>query len=313
METKKFTILVTGGLGTIGRPLVEELRRRGHDVWVTEPYHINYPNFIRCDVSYFQQVERLFASYKFDYVYHLAAEFGRKNGEEFYESLWKTNAVGMRHLLQMQERFRFRMIYPSSSEVYGKAYSGLMKEEDIPERVGVRLGNDYAISKWVNEMQIINSAERSGTETVRWRFSNVYGPGEYYTDYRSFICTFIYRMLHNTPHTVYTSDKRAFLYIDDAIHTVANICEQFKPGEVYNIANRDLYNMKQVSDMMLKILGKDDSLLEYKGEDATATLVKELDNSKAVRDLGHRQTVSLEEGLARTIEWQKKVYGFLPR
>ncbi|MFH1547349.1 MAG: NAD-dependent epimerase/dehydratase family protein, partial [bacterium] len=167
METKKLNILVTGGLGTIGRPLVEELRKRDHNVWVCEPYHANQSNFIRCDVSYFRQVERLFESHKFDYVYHLAAEFGRKSGEEFYESIWKVNAIGTRNILAMQERFRFRLVYPSSSEVYGTINKGVMKEEDVPEGKGVRLGNDYAISKWVNEMQILNSMEKFGTETVR--------------------------------------------------------------------------------------------------------------------------------------------------
>lgn len=309
MNQKNTKILLTGALGTIGTPLWKELRKRGYQVFGCDLRHYPDSEYIRCDVSEYRQLERIFREHKFDYVYHMAAEFGRKSGEEFYESLWKTNAIGMRNLLQMQERFRFRLIYPSSSEIYGKAYSGLMTE-DVPERVAVRLGNDYAISKWVNEMQIMNSMERAGTETVRVRFSNVYGPGEYYTDYRSVICLFIYRALHNIPYTVYTGDKRAFLYVDDAIHTFANICARFKSGEVYNIANRDLYNMKQVSDMILKILGKDERLVSYKKEDATATLVKNLDNSKAVRDLGHRQTVPLEEGLTRTIEWQRKVYGF---
>lgn len=110
------------------------------------------------------------------------------------------------------------------------------------------------------------------------------------------------------PCVVYISDKRAFLYIDDAINTVANICERFKPGEVYNIANRDLYNMKEVSDMMLKILGRDNKLVTYKGEDNTATLVKDLDNAKATQELGHKQTVSLEEGLKKTIGWFKETY-----
>jgi len=309
MKMEKFTILVTGGLGTIGKPLVEELRRRGHTVWVCEPYHTNQPNFIRCDVSYFRQLERLFESHRFDYVYHMAAEFGRKSGEEFYETIWKTNAIGTRNLLQMQEKYKFRLIYPGSSEVYGKLYSGVMTE-DIPEKVAVRLGNDYAISKWVNEMQIMNSIENTGTETVRVRFSNIYGPGEYYTNYRSVICLFIYRALHNMPYTVYTGDKRAFLYIDDAIHTFANICERFESGQIYNISNRDMVNMKQVSDIILKAFGQDDRLVEYKEVDKTATLVKDLDNSKAIRDLDHKKTISLEEGLTRTIEWQKKVYGF---
>lgn len=306
---KKLSILITGGLGVIGQSLAKELCQRGHKVWVCEPHHANYPNFIRCDVSYFQQVERMFESHKFDYVYHLAAEFGRKNGEEFYEQLWKTNAIGMRNILQMQEKFKFRMIFPSSSEVYGKSYSGLMTEDSL-EKVAVRLGNDYAICKWANEQQILNSAERTGTETVRWRFSNVYGPGEYYTEYRSVVCLFIYKALNNMPYTVYVKDKRAFLYIDDAMNTVANICERFKPGEVYNINNRDVYSMRQVSDAILKILCKDDKLVTYKSEDSTATLIKDLDNAKAVRELGHVQTVSLEEGLTRTIKWFKKIYGF---
>lgn len=303
-------ILVTGGLGAIGRPLVDELKKRGNEVWVAEARHANFPNFIRCDVGEYRQVEHVFSAHAFDYVFHLAAEFGRKNGEEFYELLWKTNAVGMRNMLEMQERYRFRMIFPSSSEVYGKTYSGLMTE-DVPEKVAVRLGNDYAICKWVNEMQILNSQDRAGTETVRWRFSNVYGPGEYYTDYRSVVCLFIYRALHNMPYTVYTGGKRAFLYIDDAVRTVANIVERFKPGEVYNIANRELYDMREISDLILKILGKDDSQITYKEEDLTATVVKDVDNTKAVRELDHKQTISLEEGLRRTIEWQKKVYEIL--
>lgn len=310
MNQKNVKILITGALGTLGTPLWKELRKRGYQVFGCDLKHHPDNEYTRCDVSEYRQLERIFRDHQFDYVYHMAAEFGRKSGEEFYESLWKTNAIGMKNLLQMQERFRFRLIYPGSSEVYGKAYSGLMTE-DIPERVAVRLGNDYAISKWVNEMQIMNSIERAGTETVRVRFSNVYGPGEYYNDYRSVICLFIYKALHNTPYTVYTNDKRAFLYVDDAIRTFANICERFKPGEVYNISNRDLCDMKQLSDMILKILGKDDRLVEYKKVDSTATLVKDLDNSKAIRDLDYKKTVSLEEGLARTIEWQKKIYGFL--
>ena len=306
-KNKKQNVLVTGGNGVIGKPLVEELKKRGHNVWVVEPYHTHLPQFIKCNVKYYQDVERVFKSHKFDYVFHLAAEFGRKNGEEYYQSLWETNAVGMRHMLAMQEQYRFRMIFPSSSEVYGKNFSGIMKE-NISMKHEIRLGNDYALSKWVNEQQILNSIERAGTETVRWRFSNVYGPGEYYTDYRSVICLFIYRALHNMPYTVYTGSKRAFLYIDDAVRTVANIMDDFKSGNVYNISNLDLYDMKQVSDEILKILGKDDRLVTYVKEDITATKVKELDNSKAIKELGHRQTVSFEEGLKRTVNWYKQVY-----
>ena len=67
--------------------------------------------------------------------------------------------------------------------------------------------------------------------------------------------------------------------------------------------------MKQASDIILKYIGKDDSLVEYKDRQEDTTLVKQVDASKAARDLGHKSTVSLEEGIHRTIEWQKGVYG----
>jgi len=299
-------ILVTGGLGAVGKPLSQVLRRRGHEVWISDRMHYHEPQYLRCDISEFHQLENLFAQIKFDYVYHLAAEFGRRNGEDFYETLWKTNAVGTKNILKMQEHLKFRMIFTSSSEVYGD-YRGVMSE-DVMEKVAIRQMNDYAMSKWVNEMQILNSAERLGTETVRVRLFNTYGPGEYYSEYRSAICVFIYRALHNLPYTVYTKHRRTSSYIDDTIRTLAKTTENFKAGEVYNIAGDELHDMKRASDIILNYLNKDDSLVEYRDVEEATTLEKKVDISKTVRDLGHKSTVSLEKGIAKTIEWQKEVY-----
>jgi dTDP-glucose 4,6-dehydratase len=184
-------ILATGGLGTVGSFLVEELRGRGHEVWVCDLYHHHNRQSIRCDVSQYRQLERLFASHPFDYVYHLAGEFGRWNGEDFYENLWSSNAVGTKNILRMQEKYGFRLVYFSSSEVYGD-WDGVMSE-DVMDRFEVRQLNDYAITKWVGEMQVLNSARMFGTESVRVRLFNLYGPGEKYSDYRSVNCLFCYR------------------------------------------------------------------------------------------------------------------------
>jgi dTDP-glucose 4,6-dehydratase len=302
-------ILVTGGLGAIGKPLSEELRRRGHEVFILDRAHHYDQHYTRCDVGEFHQVENLFAKAEFDYVYHLAAEFGRRNGEDFYETLWRTNAIGTKNIIRMQERLKFKMIFASSSEVYGD-YRDTMSE-DVMDKVAIRQMNDYAMTKRVNEMQILNSADRFGTETVRVRLFNTYGPGEYYSEYRSANCFFIYRALHNLPYTVYTKHKRTSSYIDDTVGTLANIVDNFKAGEVYNIAGSELHDMKQVSDIIVKYLGKDDSLVDYRDVEANTTLEKRADISKAVRDLGHQSTVALAEGIARTIEWQKGVYGFV--
>ncbi len=299
-------ILVTGGLGAVGKPLSEELRRRGHEVWISDRMHSCEPYYMRCDISESHQVENLFAKAKFGYVYHLAAEFGRRNGEDFYETLWKTNAIGTKNIIRMQERLKFRMIFTSSSEVYGD-YRGVMSE-DVMDKVAIRQMNDYAISKRVNEMQILNSADRFGIETVRVRLFNTYGPGEYYSEYRSAICVFIYRALHGLPYTVYIKHKRTSSYIDDTVRTLANIVKFFNPGEVYNIAGNELHDMKRASDIILGYLSKDDSLVEYRDVEETTTLEKKVDVAKAIRDLMHQSTVTLEEGIPRTINWQKEVY-----
>ncbi len=66
-------ILVTGSQGCIGRSLVRELRSRGHQVWGCDLYHAATPEYTRCDIRHFRQVERLFGQHEFDYVYNLAA------------------------------------------------------------------------------------------------------------------------------------------------------------------------------------------------------------------------------------------------
>lgn len=299
-------ILVTGGLGAVGAPLVEELRRRGNDVWILDRPHHHDKQYLRCDVGEFRQLEKVFDTVDFEYVYHLAAEFGRMNGEDFYETLWKSNAVGVKNLLRLQEEKKFKMIFTSSSEIYGD-YGGVMAE-DVPMKTPIRQLNDYAISKWVNELQVMNSEERFGTETVRLRLFNTYGPGEYYSDYRSVNCLFIYRTLHDIPYTVYLNHHRTSSYIDDTVRTISNILDNFKPGEIYNISGDEYHDIKTVSDIILKQLGKDDSKVTYVEKEAHNTLDKKADNTKAKKDLGHKATVGLEEGLKKTIEWQKKIY-----
>jgi len=300
-------VLVTGGRGFIGSHLVKELMGRGHEVWVCDLMHCDAENYVRCDVSKYRQVERLFEEHDFDYVYHAAAEYGRWNGEDYYENLWLTNVVGTKNVLRMQERKRFRMIFFGSAEVYGD-YDGVMSE-DVMDKVPIKQMNDYAISKWVNELQIMNSAAMFGTETVRVRLFNVYGPGEHYTPYRGWIPKFIYKALRDEPYTVYLGHKRTLEYVEDVCRALANIIDNFKPGEVYNLGGDQQYEVKFVSDLILRLLGKDDSKVTYREAEPFTTRVKTPDSSKAKRDLGFRLTVPIEEGMRRTVEWFRRIYG----
>ena len=313
-------VLVTGGLGAVGSFLVKELRDRGNKVFVSDIRHHNDPEYARCDVGEFHQVERLWTGggwengycpngHKFDYVYHLAAEFGRWNGEDYFENVWRTNAIGTKNILRMQEREGFQAVYFSSSEVYGD-YDGVMSE-NVMDDVEVRQLNDYAMSKWVNEMQVMNSALQFATKSVRVRLFNTYGPGEYYSPYRSVICMFCYLLLHDRPITLYQGYKRTSTYITDMACTLANIVDNFKSGEVYNIGGDDFHSIEDAAGIILRQLRKEDcrqKLIIYRPEEKLTTRQKQVDSTKARRDLGHKATITLDEGIANTLAWMKKVY-----
>jgi dTDP-glucose 4,6-dehydratase len=303
-------ILVTGGTGFIGSNLVPELRRRGHEVWVCDLLNSAVTaNYTRCDTREYRQLERLFRNQEFDFVYHLAAEYGRWNGEDYYENLWQTNVIGTKHMLRLQEQKKFKMIFFSSAEVYGD-YTGKMSE-DVMDRLAIKQMNDYAITKWAGELMVLNSAAMFGTETVRVRPVNAYGPHEHYHPYRGVIPAFIYKALHDEPYTVYTGHRRIFDYVEDTCRTFANIVGNFIPGEVYNIGGKEAWecDIKYVSDLILEYLCKDDSKVTYKEGEPFTTQAKHIDYTKSRRDLKHDPQVPPEKGIPLTIDWMKSVYG----
>ncbi len=300
-------ILVTGSKGTLGTPLVWELKSRGHEVWGMDLQHQADENYIRADVANYRQLERVFEN-NFDYVYHLAAEFGRINGEEYYDTLWATNVIGTRNILEWQKKKGFKLIFASSSEIYGDKCTEVLRE-DIPLQHSVIQHNDYATTKWVNEIQIMNFEKRHDLPIMRLRFFNAYGPGEYYHHYRSVVCLFCYRALNRMPYDVYMGYHRVFMYIDDFIPTLATACENFVPGEVFNIGGNEYRSVKDLSDIVLKYTGAPESLVNYMPEDKHNVASKRPDINKAQKTFGHNPTVPLEIGVPRTIEWMKQVYG----
>lgn len=312
-------VLVTGGLGTVGSGLIGELRSRGHHVVSCDLYHqpdevgfslrtdVTMPTYARCDVGEFRQIERIFDIIgPFDYVYHCAAEFGRWNGEDFYETLWHTNAIGTKNIIRLQERLKFRLIHFSSSEVYGD-WPELMTET-VMDEYEIKQMNDYAMTKWVNEMQVHNSAIMHGTESVIVRLFNTYGPGEYYSPYRSVNCRFLYCALNGLPFTVFRGHYRTSTYLADTVRTLANISENFKPGETYNVGGEDHHSIEDLAEIVLKVAGRDSKLVQYSDSEILTTRIKKVDISKSKRDLSHRNSYSLEEGMRITADWMREVY-----
>ena len=129
-----------------------------------------------------------------------------------------------------------------------------------------------------------------------------------YTPYRGWIPKFIYSAIEDEPYTVYLGHKRTLEYVEDLSRAFANIIDNFKASEVYNFGGGEQYTIKYVSDLILKYVGKDDSMVTYEEDEPFTTRIKTPDPSRAERDLDFKLTVPVDEGLKRTVEWFKSYY-----
>jgi dTDP-glucose 4,6-dehydratase len=312
-------MLITGSKGVVGTYLTRLLAKKGHEIFGIDLHHgigevgweqqmsETTASYARCDVADFRQLERVFTAFgPFTFVYHAAAEFGRWNGEDYYEQVWRTNAIGTKNIIRLQERLGFKLVHFSTSEVYGD-YDGLMNEE-VMDLVEIKQLNDYAMSKWVNEMQIRNSRILKGTDTVVVLLLNTYGPGEWYHPYRSVNAKFCFSALSGLPVTVYKGHTRTSTYLPDTCEALANIPENFKSGEVYNIDGPHQHSIEELAEIVWRRAEADPALITYRPTEVQTTKNKKADSRKAIRDLGFRATVSLEEGVTRTLEWMKSYY-----
>ena len=320
MNTKKHNkILVTGSKGVIGSMLLKELKNRKYNVFGVDLHHapgeIGFIQemsneewtYSRCDIGEYRQIERVYLEAgPFDLIYNCAAEFGRWNGEDYYEQLWKSNLIGLKNIIRLQEKHGFKLVHFSSSEVYGD-YENKMYENVLFE-VPIHQMNDYAITKWSNEMQIRNSMKIFDTKSVVLRLFNTYGEGEYYHPYRSVNSKFCYHALHELPITVYCGHKRSSTYVEDAVRTIANIADNFISGRIYNIGSDELHDIETMADIIWKYTGAPVELISIKDSEKLTTKIKIVDNNLIKTELDHKSTVSLEEGIHKTINWMRKVY-----
>jgi dTDP-glucose 4,6-dehydratase len=300
-------VAVTGSKGTLGKPLCHALREDGHTVTQIDLQH--GPATLRADVAEYRQIAEALSGQ--DVVYHLAAEFGRHNGEDYYEQLWRTNVIGTKNILEAQANGVFgKLIFASSSEVYGEQDRELLHEQDVASAPAM-LTNDYAVTKWVNESQIAAARRRHGTEAMVLRFFNAYGPGEYYHRYRSVVCLFAYRAIHNLPYTVYDGYHRVFQYVDDLVATVSRAVDRFVDGAVINVGGTEYRSVNELHEVVSRAAGVDidRGLVTLKPTDEMNIVNKRPDIERARAFLAHDPSVTLEEGVARTIEWMREVYG----
>jgi nucleoside-diphosphate-sugar epimerase len=298
------TILVTGGLGVIGSRMVPLLREHGNDVKVLDNRILRLRDYIRADICSMVETERAFKEWQVDYVFHLAGEVGRENGELFARRAVDINVSGTLNLIQLCREYGSRLIYASTSEAYGDVGETVMHENLVPGK----LTNCYALSKFQAEQYIRHFVENYDLQAHIFRIFMCYGPGEYPSYYRSAISRFVYNAIHDRPIYVHQSTVRSWCYVDDIVEGWQAVTQHFKPGipELYNLGRHDPLPMAEVARLVCELSGKSEDLIRYIEMPKFVTRTKLASFEKARQHLEFESKVPLEVGLERTIEWQRQ-------
>ncbi|WP_319559799.1 dTDP-glucose 4,6-dehydratase [Marispirochaeta sp.] len=323
------SILVTGGAGFIGVNFIRHLfEKAGFDgtlinldiltyagnpaslADIQEKYSDRY-NFVRGDIRDRKTVDRIFNEFNIDTVVHFAAESHVDRSILGPEAFITTNVMGTFTLLEASRTFwngREGVLFHhvSTDEVYGS----LGDEGCFTEASPYDPRSPYSASKAGSDHLVQAYHHTYGLPVTLSNCSNNYGP---YQFPEKLIPLMIMNMLEGKPLPVYGDGKniRDWLYVEDHAAAVWNIISSAPAGESFNVGGENEWENITLLERLIEIVaarsGKDPAAIRE-----TITFVKDrpghdrryaIDCGKIKKELGWRQSVSFEEGLARTVDW----------
>ena len=321
-------ILVTGGAGFIGSNFVQYILEHSDIVRVLNldllTYAGNLANlkkcendkrytFVRGDIRNRDLLKQLFVEYEIDTVVHFAAESHVDRSITEPEIFLSTNVLGTQALLdaakdswkiepdnkysrEYKEDVRFLQV--STDEVYG----ALGKEGMFTESTPLAPNSPYSASKASADMVVRAYHNTFGLPVNITRCSNNYGPYQ-------FPEKLIPLMIHNAQNDralpVYGDGMqvRDWLHVKDHCAAILTVLEKGRIGEVYNVGGNNEKANIEIVRLILRQLGKAESLIEYVQDRPGHDRRYAIDNTKIASELGWQPEYTFEQGIQETIEW----------
>lgn len=310
-------ILVTGAAGFIGSNLSDRLLSEGWSVMGLDNFDPFYERFIKerniskalenkkfifmeGDIRDVDFLNRCFTQFKPDVIVHLAAKAGVRRSILDPQSYFDVNLTGTLNILDaMRQNSISRMIFASSSSVYGNNFKVPFEESDIVDYPV----SPYAASKKAGELLCHTYHHLFGIEIFCLRFFTVYGPRQR-PDLA--INKFTSAMLKGAPVYLFGdgSTSRDYTFIDDILQGIMASIENLKGFEIFNLGESSAITLNNLVALLEKITGiKADRVYKpFQDGDVNKTFA---DISKAKRLLGYNPGTDIETGLRKYFEWHK--------
>lgn len=307
-------MLVTGGAGFIGSHIVDRLVGLGHEVSVIDDLSsgslenltgsAELIRFVRGDIAEPSDLHRVMSG--MEYVFHQAA---LPSVPRSIEDPWSTNRVNINGTLSVLLASRNsgvkRVVYASSSSVYGLDTT-LPKRESIPAHPR----SPYALSKLAAEQYCMMFTDIYGLETVSLRYFNVFGARQNpHSQYAAVIPRFITSLATGESPLIYSDGEqtRDFTHVDNVV--TANILACFAPGasgKVFNIGCGQRISVNELLSRIQTLMNRRINP-RYTSPRPGDVPHSHADIRLAAEYLGYRPEVTVDEGLARTVAYYRKM------
>jgi dTDP-glucose 4,6-dehydratase len=313
-------ILVTGGAGFIGANFiffqlnhhpddqllcVDKLTYAGN--LATLASVLNKPNltFYKADIANRQEMEDIFAKEKPDVVVNFAAESHVDRSIHNPEIFLITNILGTQVLLDMARKYHVKRYHQvSTDEVYGDLPLD-RKDLFFTESTPIHTSSPYSASKASSDLLVQAYHRTYKLPITISRCSNNYGP---YHFPEKLIPLVISRAMKHEAIPVYGKGEnvRDWLYVEDHCEAIDLIIRKGKVGEVYNIGGHNEKTNLEVVKLILRHLGKPETLIAYVTDRAGHDLRYAIDPSKISKELGWMPKTKFDDGIKLTIDWYVK-------
>jgi dTDP-glucose 4,6-dehydratase len=287
--------------------MCEELLRRGHRVICVDNLetgslanieHIRTDMFVNLNIDI---IEPYFVDEPIDFVYHLASPASPIDYLRLPLHTLKVGSYGTHHTLGLAKKHRARFLIASTSEVYGDPQEHPQRETYWGHVNPIGPRGVYDEAKRYAEALTMAYHRQQGVDTAIVRIFNTYGPRMRPNDGRA-IPTFLRQALQDRPITVFGdgSQTRSFCYVEDEIRGLIALAESGHHQPV-NIGNPDEFTLLELAKTVLEVTGSRSEIV-YEALPTDDPQVRQPDITLAREILGWEPTISLREGLQKTIE-----------
>ncbi|AGB38795.1 NAD-dependent epimerase/dehydratase family protein [Natronococcus occultus] len=300
------TVLITGGAGFIGSHLANALVD-DNEVRILDDLSSGTRATVPEDATLIEgdlrdEATRERATTGVDLIFHEAALVSVQGSVEDPLGSHAINATATLELLEAARREDARVVLASSAAIYGHP-EGVPIAETDPKTPA----SPYGIDKLSVDHYARRYHELYGLETVSLRYFNAYGPGQTAGDYSGVISVFCDQALADEPLTVHGDggQTRDFVFIDDIVQANLQAATTDQVGGAYNVGTGTSVTIRELAEAIVDVTGSSADITHTEGREGDIRHSR-ADIAAIRSELGYEPTVSLREGLERTVEWYRQ-------